>query len=60
MINESLIKVIEETRGKKDSEVAYIGGNAATLAVKIDNASLEGKDFICCCGEGRQIFSDAS
>jgi predicted NACHT family NTPase len=43
--NESLIKVIEATRGKSEDEVVYIGGNAATLAVKIDTSVLEGKNF---------------
>ncbi|MEO1375325.1 MAG: NACHT domain-containing protein, partial [Cyanobacteria bacterium J06635_10] len=57
--NESLIKVIEETRGKKDSEVAYIGGNAATLAVKVDKAGLEGKDLSGAVVRGAD-FSDAS
>lgn len=43
--NESLIKVIEETRGKSEAEVSYVGGNAATLAVKLNNAALEDKDL---------------
>ncbi|WP_157229262.1 hypothetical protein [Rivularia sp. PCC 7116] len=42
---ESLVKVIEQTRGKTYSEVAYVGGNAATLVVKVDKAGLEGKDL---------------
>ncbi|MEO1433547.1 MAG: NACHT domain-containing protein [Cyanobacteria bacterium J06633_8] len=43
--NEALVKVIEKTRGKTDLEVAYIGGNAATVLVKVDNTALEDKDL---------------
>ena len=43
--NQVLIEAIENTRGKTEDEVGYIGGNAATLAVKLDKAVLEGKDF---------------
>ena len=43
--NETLIKVIEATRGKSEDEVGYVGGNAATLAVKVDKTALEGRDF---------------
>ncbi|WP_414622810.1 eIF2A-related protein [Calothrix sp. CCY 0018] len=43
--NEALIKVIEMTRGRSEEEVGYVGGNAATLAVKVDKAALEGKNF---------------
>ncbi|AFZ00427.1 NACHT and WD40 repeat domain-containing protein [Calothrix sp. PCC 6303] len=43
--NELLISVIKETRDKNEDEVGYIGGNAATLAVKIDKAVLEGRDL---------------
>lgn len=39
------INIIEATRNKNEDEVGYIGGNAATLAVKINHAALEGKDF---------------
>ncbi|QLE40226.1 NACHT domain-containing protein [Nostoc sp. C052] len=41
----SLISVIELTRGQSEDEVGYVGGNAATLAVKVDKWALEGKDF---------------
>ena len=41
----SLLKILEATRGKTESEVGYVGGNAATLLVKKDNAALEGKDL---------------
>ena len=43
--NEALIKVIESTRGRSEDEVAYVGGNGATLAVKVDKGALEGRDF---------------
>ncbi|MBD2503279.1 NACHT and WD40 repeat domain-containing protein [Anabaena azotica] len=43
--SKSLISIIEGTRGKSEDEVGYVGGNAATLAVKIDKAVLEGRDF---------------
>ncbi len=42
---EEIIQVITETRGRSEDEVGYLGGNAATLAVKIDKTALEGKDF---------------
>ena len=40
-----LMGILEATRGKTESEVGYVGGNAATLLVKNDNAALEGKDL---------------
>ncbi|BAY37650.1 pentapeptide repeat protein [Nostoc sp. NIES-2111] len=43
--SESLISVIEATRGKSEDEVGYVGGNAATLAVKIDKTALEDRDL---------------
>ncbi|MEH2079578.1 MAG: NACHT domain-containing protein [Nostoc sp.] len=42
---ESLIKVIEKTRGKSEDEVGYVGGNTATVLVKVDKAGLKGRDF---------------
>jgi predicted NACHT family NTPase len=42
---EKIINIIEETRGKNEDEVDFVGGNAATLAVKIDKTALEDKDF---------------
>jgi predicted NACHT family NTPase len=42
---EAIIKVIEGTRGRSEDEVDYVGGNAATLAVRIDKGALEGRDF---------------
>jgi predicted NACHT family NTPase len=43
--SESIIKVIEETRGKSEDEVGYVGGNAATLLVKVDKCALLGRDL---------------
>ncbi|MFM9266635.1 NACHT domain-containing protein [Tychonema sp. BBK16] len=42
---EELLKILEATRGKTESEVGYVGGNAATLLVKIDKTALETKDL---------------
>jgi WD40 repeat protein len=42
---EAIIKVIEGTRGRSEDEVGYVGGNAATLAVRVDETALEGRDF---------------
>ena len=56
---EKLLKIIEATKGKSEAEVGYVGGNAATLAVKVDNAALEGKDLSGAVVKGAD-FSDAS
>ncbi|MEG4487710.1 WD40 domain-containing protein [Microcoleus sp. D2_18a_B4] len=40
-----LLEIIEATRGKTETEVGYVGGNAATLLVKKDKTALEGKDL---------------
>lgn len=45
--SDSLIKVIEVTRFRSEDEVGYVGGNAATLAVKVDKGALEGRDLSC-------------
>ncbi|BAZ11950.1 WD-40 repeat protein [Calothrix sp. NIES-4071] len=42
---ELIIKVIEGTRGKSEDEVGYVGGNAATLAVKVNSSALEARDL---------------
>ncbi|MEG4863416.1 MULTISPECIES: NACHT domain-containing protein [unclassified Microcoleus] len=42
---EKLLEIVEATRGKTESEVGYVGGNAATLLVKIDRTALETKDL---------------
>jgi WD40 repeat protein len=40
-----LLTVIEETRGKAEEEVGYVGGNVTTLLLKRDRTALEGKDL---------------
>ncbi len=42
---QSLVDAIEVTRGRSSSEVGYVGGNAATLAVKLDKGALERRNF---------------
>ncbi|WGV24223.1 pentapeptide repeat-containing protein [Halotia branconii] len=42
---ETLINAVESTRGQSEDEVGWIGGNAATLAVKLDKRALEARDF---------------
>ncbi|MBD2681791.1 MULTISPECIES: NACHT domain-containing protein [Nostoc] len=57
--SESLISAIEVTRGKSEDEVAYVGGNAATLALKVHKAALEGRDLSGTLIKGTD-FSNAS
>ncbi|MBV6622637.1 MAG: NACHT domain-containing protein [Rivularia sp. (in: Bacteria)] len=57
--NEALVKAIEMTRGRSEDEVGYVGGNAATLAVKVDKSALEERDFSGAVIKGAD-FSDAS
>ena len=40
-----LLENLEATRGKTESEVGYVGGNAATLLLKKDKTALEWKDL---------------
>ncbi|MEG4110379.1 MULTISPECIES: WD40 domain-containing protein [unclassified Microcoleus] len=42
---EELLEILEATRGKTEIDVGYVGGNAATLLVKIDRTALETKDL---------------
>ncbi|MGK7874355.1 MAG: NACHT domain-containing protein [Xenococcaceae cyanobacterium] len=42
---ERLLNIIEATRDKTEAEVGYVGGNAATLLLKHNNAALEGKNL---------------
>jgi predicted NACHT family NTPase len=42
---EVIIKVIEETRGKSEDEVSYVGGNAATLLLKKNEDAFEMLNF---------------
>ncbi|HAG83780.1 MAG TPA: NTPase (NACHT family), partial [Cyanobacteria bacterium UBA12227] len=41
----TLLEILEATRGKTEDEVAYVGGNAATLLVKVDKGAIEGRDL---------------
>jgi predicted NACHT family NTPase len=41
----SVINVIQGTKGRNENEVGYVGGNAATLLVKVDKGALEGKNL---------------
>src|SRR5919202_1832355 len=40
-----LLEILEATRGRTEDEVGYVGGNAATLLVKIDKGAIEGRDL---------------
>ena len=54
-----LHEILEATRGKSEAEVGYVGGNAATLLVKVDKAALEGRDLSGAVLKGAD-FSNAS
>ncbi len=54
-----IINLIEATRGRTEDEAGYLGGNAATLLVKVDKAALEGKDLTNAVIKGAD-FSEAS
>ncbi|NER93178.1 MAG: NACHT domain-containing protein [Symploca sp. SIO1B1] len=41
----ALLAILEATRGKTEDEVGYVGGNAATLLVKVDQNAIAGKDL---------------
>jgi predicted NACHT family NTPase len=55
----SLLRIIEQTKGKPEVMVDYVGGNAATLLVKVDQAVLEAKDLSGAVIKGAN-FSNAS
>jgi predicted NACHT family NTPase len=40
-----LLEILEATQGKSEDEVGYVGGNVATLLVKVDQSALEGRDL---------------
>ncbi|HAJ63167.1 MAG TPA: hypothetical protein DCP31_31325, partial [Cyanobacteria bacterium UBA8543] len=40
-----LLEILEATRGKSEDEVGYVGGNAATLLVKVDKSAIAGKNL---------------
>ncbi|WP_414585141.1 NACHT domain-containing protein [Scytonema sp. PCC 10023] len=54
-----LLEILQATRSKTEAEVGYVGGNAATLLVKVDKAALEGKDLSRAVIKGAN-FSNAS
>ncbi|WP_375495782.1 pentapeptide repeat-containing protein [uncultured Nostoc sp.] len=54
-----IFNLIEATRGKTEDEAGYLGGNAATLLVKVDKAALEGQDLSNTIIKGAD-FSEAS
>ncbi|MCC3445466.1 MULTISPECIES: NACHT domain-containing protein, partial [unclassified Microcoleus] len=58
-VKSRLLEILEATKGKTEEEVGYIGGNAATVLVKVDNAALEGRDLSGAVIKGAD-FSDAS
>ena len=39
-----LMRLIDWTKGKEEGQAGYVGGNAATVLVRIDPAALEGAD----------------
>ncbi|MBD2576686.1 NACHT domain-containing protein [Oscillatoria sp. FACHB-1406] len=56
---ERLLETIRATRGKTEEEVGYVGGNAATLLVKLNSSALVGGDFSDCIILGADLV-DAS
>ena len=42
---ETLLKVIQSTRGEEEAKVGYVGGNAITLLVKYNPQALEGQNL---------------
>ncbi|AFY57842.1 WD40 repeat-containing protein [Rivularia sp. PCC 7116] len=44
-VGDKLLEVIKETKGKSEGEVGYVGGNAATVLVKVDNCAIEDTDL---------------
>ena len=55
----TLLQILQATRNKTAAEVGYVGGNAATLLVKLDKTALEGKDLTHAVIKGAD-FSNAS
>ncbi len=55
----TLLQILQNTCNKTASEVGYVGGNAATLLVKVDKTALEGKDLTHAVIKGAD-FSNAS
>ncbi len=53
----SLLAILQETRGKTAAEVGYLGGNAATLLVKVDKTALENQDLSRAIIQGADLTS---
>ena len=58
-VKSRLLEILEATKGKTEAEVGYVGGNAATVLVKVDSAALEGRDLSGAVIKGAD-FSNAS
>ncbi|WP_293122264.1 NACHT domain-containing protein [Microcoleus sp. bin38.metabat.b11b12b14.051] len=58
-VKSRLLEILEATKGKTEAEIGYIGGNVATVLVKVDSAALEGRDLSRAVIKGAD-FSDAS
>jgi predicted NACHT family NTPase len=58
-VKSRLLEILEATKGKTEAEVGYVGGNAATILVKVDKLALEGRDLWRAVIKGAD-FSDAS
>jgi predicted NACHT family NTPase len=41
----SLLEILEATRGKTETEVGFVGGNAATLLLKVDQGAIAGRNL---------------
>ena len=44
-VKSRLLEILEATKGQTEAEVGYIGGNAATVLVKLDKSVMAGKNF---------------
>jgi predicted NACHT family NTPase len=58
-VKSRLLEILEATKGKTEAEVGYVGGNAATVLVKVDKFALEGRDLSGAVIKGAD-FSNAS
>ncbi|MBE9127453.1 MULTISPECIES: NACHT and WD40 repeat domain-containing protein [unclassified Coleofasciculus] len=55
----TLLEILEATRDKTEEEVGYVGGNATTLLVKVDQGAIEGRDLSRAVIKGAD-FTDSS
>ncbi|MEG4800580.1 NACHT domain-containing protein [Microcoleus sp. ARI1-B5] len=44
-VKSRLLEILAATKGKSEAEIGYIGGNAATVLVKVDKSVMAGKNF---------------